>query len=302
MSASTTEPASREELARVLRAELDAPVPEPVRAVAEAMRVRHGRGIVAVLFYGSCRRSGWTPDSLVDLYLLAEDYRSVHRGRLARLANRLLPPNVYYADAPSALGRVRAKYALVSLDQFVRSMRPQVTNPYFWARFAQPAGLVWARDPAVRERIVAACLLAVETAWATARALVPGVEDPAVLWPALFAATYATELRSEKPERAREIYLRDRERYDRIARLLGRSCAGGRILADWRRRRMEGKLLSAARLLKAAFTFTGGADYLAWKIERHSGVPVRLTPFHRRHPLLAAALLGARLYRRRAFR
>lgn len=286
----------------MLRAELDAPVPEPVRAVAEAARARHGAGIVAVLFYGSCRRTGWSPDSLVDLYLLAENYRAVHRGRIARLANRLIPPNVYHADAEWASSRVRAKYALVSLDQFVRRMRPQVTNPYFWARFAQPAGLVWARDPAVRDRIVAACLLAVETAWATARALVPGIEDPDVLWPALFAATYATELRSEKPERAREIYLRDRERYERIARLLGRAGDAGRALGDWRRRRIEGKLLSALRLAKAAFTFTGGADYLAWKIERHSGVRVELTPFQRRHPLLAAALLGAQLYRRRAFR
>ncbi len=43
------------------------------------------------------------------------------------------------------------------------------------------------------------------------------------------------------------------------------------IKANWPYRRFTGKLWSVARLLKAAFTFTGGADYIAWKIERHSG-------------------------------
>ena len=41
-------------------------------------------------------------------------------------------------------------------------------------------------------------------------------------------------------------------------------------------RRINGKALSALRLMKAAFTFEGGADYLAWKIARHSGVEIEL--------------------------
>ena len=56
------------------------------------------------------------------------------------------------------------------------------------------------------------------------------------------------------------------------------------------------------RLVKAASTFTGGPDYLAWKIERHSGVKVELTPWQRRHPILAAPGMFWRLYRRGAFR
>jgi hypothetical protein len=70
----------------------------------------------------------------------------------------------------------------------------------------------------------------------------------------------------------------------------------------WRRRRILGKLLSALRLAKAAFTFQGGADYIAWKIARHAGVEIRLGPWQRRHPLLAAPGLFWRLYRARAFR
>jgi hypothetical protein len=57
----------------------------------------------------------------------------------------------------------------------------------------------------------------------------------------------------------------------------------------------RGKLYSIARLAKASFTFAGGADYIAWKINRHSEATVRLKPWHRRHPLLAAISLLPRL-------
>ena len=49
-----------------------------------------------------------------------------------------------------------------------------------------------------------------------------------------------------------------------------------------------GKSLNVARLIKAAFTFEGAARYAAWKIERHTGVAVPLTPWREKHPVLAA--------------
>ena len=54
--------------------------------------------------------------------------------------------------------------------------------------------------------------------------------------------------------------------------------------------------------MKAAFTFRGGARYLAWKVERHSGEAVALTPWQERHPILAAPPLLWRLYRKGAVR
>ena len=65
---------------------------------------------------------------------------------------------------------------------------------------------------------------------------------------------------------------------------------------------MIGKLFNIARLIKAAFTFEGGLDYILWKIARHSGVTIAVTDWQRRHPLLAAPGLAWRLYRRGAFR
>ena len=49
-----------------------------------------------------------------------------------------------------------------------------------------------------------------------------------------------------------------------------------------------GKPMNFARLLKASATFEGAAKYAAWKIERHTGMPVEVTPFRERYPVLAA--------------
>jgi hypothetical protein len=70
----------------------------------------------------------------------------------------------------------------------------------------------------------------------------------------------------------------------------------------WIVRKVLGKVLSILRLMKAAFTFQGGADYLIWKIERHSGVKIELTSAQRRHPILAGLTTFWRLYRKGAFR
>jgi hypothetical protein len=70
----------------------------------------------------------------------------------------------------------------------------------------------------------------------------------------------------------------------------------------WLLRRLQGKALSFLRLAKASWTFAGGADYLAWKISRHAGVPVEFSPWERRHPLLAAPVVLWRLTRRGVIR
>ena len=70
----------------------------------------------------------------------------------------------------------------------------------------------------------------------------------------------------------------------------------------WARRRIEGKLLSVARLAKASLTYAGGAEYIAWKINRHAGTDIKLKPWQKRHPLLAAISLLPRLLRSGAIR
>ena len=70
----------------------------------------------------------------------------------------------------------------------------------------------------------------------------------------------------------------------------------------WRRFARRGKRLSLLRLMKAATTFEGGADYLAWKINRHAGTEIVVRPWQRRWPLLGALVMLPRLLKQGAVR
>ena len=62
------------------------------------------------------------------------------------------------------------------------------------------------------------------------------------------------------------------------------------------------RTLSLVRLAKAATTFAGGADYLAWKINRHAGTAIVVRPWQRRWPILGGLILLPRLFLRGAIR
>ena len=279
-----------------------------ILAVAEAARRRHGPGIAAVLFYGSCLRGGDDVDGIVDLYLLADSYDQIHRGPLMRALNRLLPPNVYYIEAPFDGRTVRAKYALLTLAQFERLVGRRTLQSYFWARFAQPTIVLWVRERPIRERLTRVLATAVLT---TASETLPLLDADAAgdaLWSRAFREAYRTELRAEEPERGVALYEAFADRYDAITRIIYRperaSLVEARRRAErkWWRRRVVGKTLSVLRLMKSAFTFEDGATYLVWKIERHSGVRFELTPWQKRHPILASGTLFWRIYRAGGFR
>jgi predicted nucleotidyltransferase len=298
-------------LIQLIAAENAAPVGPAIVAVAEAARRRHGPGIAAVLFYGSCLRNSDDAESIVDLYLLADSYEEVHRGPLMRIFNRLLPPNVYYIEAPFAGRTVRAKYALLTLEQFERLVEQRTLQSYFWARFAQPTIVPWAREPAIRERITRAVATAVLTTAQETRPLLEPDAAPDSVWTRAFCEAYRTELRAEAPERGVALYGAFAARYDAITEIIHHPERASpaqalerrrRAERRWRRRRLVGKTLSVLRLVKSAFTFEDGATYLIWKIERHSGVKIELTPWQKRHPILASGTLFWRIYRAGGFR
>jgi len=70
----------------------------------------------------------------------------------------------------------------------------------------------------------------------------------------------------------------------------------------WKIRTLQGKFLSLARLIKALFTFDGALDYVAWKLERHSGVHIEIPDRVRRYPLIFIWGMFWDLYRRGVFR
>jgi predicted nucleotidyltransferase len=305
------------DLEALRRSEIAAPVAAPIAAISEAARRRHGEGVAAVLFYGSCLRLDSDEGKVVDLYVLVDSYRAAYGTGLRAALNWALPPNVFYLEIPFEDRIVRAKYAVVSLADFAAGAGGRWFHPYLWARFAQPCRLAVCRDDDTRRRVTATLAAAARKSIVEGLALVEDRFTTADLWVALFRQTYRTELRAEPPERASEIHAAAAPHFARLAELvlptLGATPAtagegwtapprGRSNGAKWVLRRVQGKLLSVARLVKAAFTFQDGAQYLLWKIERHSGVGIELTPWQRRHPVLASTVLFWRLYRKGAFR
>ncbi len=281
-----------------------------VEAIAEAARRQQGPGVLAVLFYGSVRRDQDEEGGIVDLFLLVESYAALPGSRLQRVLNGLLPPNVFYLETAFEGRKLRAKYAVITLSQFERAVGPSALLPYFWARFAQPVSLIWSRDEASRARVRAALAQAVETLIRSAWPLFEAPPKSSEFWARAFTETYRSELRAErKGRRAQQIYEAHADRYDRLLAAFPEARRGPtgaaarrRAKVAWWLRRVLGKTFTVLRLLKAAFTFQNGADYLAWKIARHSGVEIELTPWQRRHPILAASVLIWRLYLRGAIR
>ena len=150
-------------LTGILTGELAGPVPEAVRQVAAEIRRRHAAGVDAVLFYGSCLRTGITADRVLDFYVLVRSYRATYAYRWLRALNAALPPNVFYVEVGRGPDVLRAKYAVISIADFVRAAGSRSLAPIVWARFCQPARLVYARDAKVREAVVQATHRAVLT-------------------------------------------------------------------------------------------------------------------------------------------
>jgi hypothetical protein len=296
-------------LREVLSEELNRPVAATVQAIADVLRARYERAAVAVLFYGSCLRSpeAELADNLLDFYVLVDDYARAYDKTWLAVANRVLPPNAFYCETVWRGTHIRAKYVVISLDDFARFCRPETQNVSVWARYAQPARIVWTREAATAERVVTACMDAVRTMLRRAWPLEPTSRDARTLWIRALRETYASELRPEGADRAVKIFEADQSRYERLTPLvlaeLGQAeMSPEQSRAEWKRRRRLGKTLNLLRIVKGIFTFDGGLDYALWKIKRHSGMTVPVTDWQRRHPLLAAPGLAWRLYRMGAFR
>ena len=263
--------------------------------VARTIAEKHGAASRAVLFYGSCLRQKKLDGLMLDFYLIVSDYRAAYGKRWLAAANRLIPPNVFYFEQDG----LAAKYAVLSEGDFYRLNGPETSSVSVWARFAQPSRLVWAADETARERAIDAVSRAAPTLLAAAGKR--DGEKPLDWWRRAFVLTYSAELRAERKDRTVSVVDADRQRYVRFTAPAA-AAIDRKPKASWRWRRIEGKALSVVRLAKASATFAGGADYIAWKINRHAGTDIRLKRWQQRHPLLAAISLLPRLLRAGAVR
>ena len=285
----------------LVTAELAAPADPRAAAMAGALAAKYPDAARAVLFYGSCLREANLDGLMLDFYLIVSDYAAAYGKSWLARANALVPPNVF----PFEHGGLIAKYAVLSEADFARLNSPAADNVSVWARFAQPSRLLWASDDLARQRAYAAVAQAAPTLLSLARPVAGDAPDVLDLWRTGFTCTYGAELRAERTGRSLSIVDADPDRYRRF---------GEAALADglppspadaaglWRRLQRRGKRLSVLRLAKASFTYAGGIDYLAWKINRHAGTRIVIKPWQRRWPLLGAITLLPRLLRGGAIR
>ncbi len=308
-----------EALADLIAAETARNIPLPVRAFAAALAEGTNGNTVAVLFYGSNLRTG-DLDGVLDFYVLIDSLSAWHSSIAAAIANRALPPNVEYREHKIEPSALRAKVAVMTSRQFAAATRFSSYDTTIWARFSQPISIAWVRDAEAHANMVSLLTGAVATAARWAALLGPERGTAGEYWRALYAATYAIELRVERTSRSEEIVAHAADRYARLLEPAWRTThmeftgdannlkpqvgTGERTRARraWAVRRLLGRPLNVARLMKAAFTFKGGAAYLAWKIERHTKTPLDLTPWQKRHPILAAPRVLWRLWQQSMLR
>lgn len=291
------------ELGARLEVELASVAPDAVIKLAASL-ADPARDAV-ILYYGSTLRTG-DLSGILDFYRLTG---RPHRKGLRGLVERLLWPEVSYHEVEIDGVLLRAKVATLPLAKFRRAAEGRTLDTTIWARFVQPTQRVWSADVGAARAAAAACSAAVVTAARYAAALGPERGPAGAYWAALFRKTYAAEFRVEAVGRADTVISAGVERYAELLPLAWREggvafdalgdslCPEKRGLPGWHLVSLAGKPLNIARLAKAAFTFDGAARYAAWKIERHTGVVIEVTPFAERHPLLAAP--GAWLQLRR---
>ncbi|GIW42599.1 MAG: hypothetical protein KatS3mg076_3176 [Candidatus Binatia bacterium] len=309
------------ELVELVSRELQEPVPEGAMVLARSLvRADAERGAIdAILFYGSNFRRRDDREGVLDFYVLVRGYGAYY-GRLAlAFANWLLPPNVFYVEQSRDGETLRAKYAVVSVEKFRRSVSERAFHPYFWARFSQPCALLYARDAQARRTVTVALAEAVRTFVVRSLPLVPEEFSSRELWVAGFRASYGTELRSEREDVAEKLFAAAPARYREVTGLVAPAAGLERLGADrfrsrlsrlarsrgrwaWRARAWLGKGLSLLRILKGWVTFRGGVDYVLWKIERHSGIRADRKLLEGRFRIVGLARVFWDLFRRGAFR
>ncbi|MDY6908739.1 MAG: hypothetical protein SWC40_02120, partial [Thermodesulfobacteriota bacterium] len=184
--------------------------------------------------------------------------------------------------------------------------------------------LVYARDAEAFGQVQDSLARALYSFVRRALPQVPEIFTPRELWGIGLSLSYRCELRSEKPGTAVGLYDAAPDYYEAatvealkawelpVEPVAGRAPGTYRTLIPrrekylnrlgWHLRKVQGKVLSALRLLKAPLTFDNGLDYVLWKIERHSGVRIEPGPSLRRFPALAVCVTFWRLFRKGGFR
>ncbi|QHI95588.1 hypothetical protein GT348_04295 [Aristophania vespae] len=304
-------------LKEILVSELTTSVAEPVALFAEALANELPKLPMGVLFYGSLLRDS-DPTGILDFYIITESSADFSGSSLNQYANKILPPNVRYAETTHQGKIYRAKIATLSYEQFLARSSFSTTDTTIWARFCQPVRLLWVRDTHSADKILEAIERCIITASCWAALLGPERAPAEIYWHTLFAHTYKAELRVEKKGRSHNILQGQEARFAECllaawkqahisvefhsAELQPYITKRNRLKAkkSWNRIERLGRPLNVMRLIKAAFTFENGLSYILWKIERHTGKKIIVSDFEKKHPIICLPLIIWRLRKLRS--
>ena len=302
-----------------IQEQCETPVDEEISILVEKIHSLFPSSLKAIVLYGSCLRNLDYTDGVVDLYVIVDNYKNAYRNIRSRWMNYFLPPSVYYVEVNHKELTLRTKYAVISLEDLHEGIENRF-HSYLWSRFAQPVRLVYIDNEETKSHLYDLF------AGSVIRYLdktIPALGHVRVnseqIWINALSLSYAAELRPERHDRAglittQSIYDLDtltRAAVPALTSILDLDTNGDfnvhtgktsqrKCLLLWRIRRWQGRILSLCRLIKAVFTFKDAVNYAAWKIKRHTGVTIEVTPVLQRHPILFGITILWRLLRRDA--
>lgn len=309
MSIQDTEPSGADaSLRRLLAAGIAVPGAAATAAPFLPELTAGGRGVQAVLLYGSALWASVRHDNSQPDFIVVTDRAGGWRGRRAdRLLERVLPPTIYRVGSGSAW----AKVCVVSAEQLKAQTSAQAKDLHLAGRLCKRVALVWRRDAEAQDRVLDAQQAALRT---VGRLALDRFRDEVSLddfMTVLLGLSYESEVRIVEPGKVAALFEVEREHYRAVGRALLETLGARAVDGGGQRFRVSpeaGPRVPAERLLRRSrrrallrwpkylATYDGWLDYLLLKLER-TGSPVVLTDEQRRHPFLLAAPVLYRLIR-----
>lgn len=223
---------------------------------------------------------------------------------MAALLNRILPPNVIAVAGDARPHSVRAKCAILSLQDFLRACSAGAKDHFVQGRLFQQAQLAWTRDAASRAAVVNAIVDARARSFDWGRAYLPPRFDAETYCRVLLETCFAAEIRPEGPERIQALLDAQRTTIVPVYAGLLQWLADNRILvshggeyvdphppARWPRLRSalyfrRSKVRATARWIKYVALYDDWLEYVLQKVARRSGATIELTERERRWPFI----------------
>ena len=302
---------------------------EALNGGLELLRAAAGETLDGVIFFGSRRTNAARANafSAYDLFLVVPSYRAFYRALvraglssknpfLLALVSTWLPPT----QISLRIGEVLIKGAVLTRAILRRETSGRRRDHFTIGRLFQPARVLLARTPELRELLLDALVSAHFETWRWSRPWLPPAFDADAYGQRVLEVSMGWEIRPEPPGRAAALWAaqRDLQRPVFDALLEGLEATGElRRLADdaqpeagplWApvrapslRQTLALRVYFSASIARATLrwakhvvSFEGWLDYIVRKASRHSGQSIELSERERRWPLL---FLWGRVFR-----